>query len=73
MMDALPIFLALIIFLALSMLLSLLYAHRLRTQANLDDPLWYAETRESKTTPLGYYSAQHNRRIARAIRKEPRG
>ena len=72
MMDALPIFLALLIFLIVSLLFSLWYARRLRSHAEVYDPLWYAPD-ASKTTPLGYYSAQHNRRVGRAIRKEPRG
>ena len=71
--DVLPVLLAFLLFLLLSFLFSLWYARRLRTQAQLYDPVWYTGADASKTTPLGYYSAQHGHRIAPVLRKEPRG
>lgn len=73
MSSVLPVFMALGVFVVLSCLLSLWYSRRLRSHAELYDPAWYEASEASKTTPLGYYSAQQHRRVARRIRKEPRG
>lgn len=64
----LPVFLIVLVF-------ALWIGRRLRQHATTYDPLWYS-TDASKTVPLGYYSAQHHRRIAPtpySTEMEPRG
>lgn len=75
MTDFLPLLIALLPVFLIVFVFAIWIGRRLRQHAKTYDPLWYTPD-ATKSAPLGYYSAQHHRRIAPTLHNkemEPRG